>query len=847
MVVGSLPLLLPTLIWVFSLMLTRTDVWPIPVAGFLFLFAGLIVLFLRKWMLFGVLLTGCLWGLANLAWDASNMHVDGSWLAQPVEISAAVESVQAFPSYSRLRVSHVRRSDGTPLAGRLQLYAYGQRNKGRHVETPGMAHATKTMERPLLVLRPGNRIQAKVNLHPPRNHINPGAFDYRAWCFDRHIAAMGSVSGSINIIDESVSSLEKAREEVRRSIRLAVGNDTARERVSAGGVLQAVLLGDRSRIDALTNNTFAATGTAHLLAISGMHVGMVAAWLFALCWWLLTRREAWIVGLPARLLPVRSMSLLAGFMAAASYAMLAGWPLPAIRSGLMLAAGVLAWLLVARSEPLNILLAALMLILLLDPSAVSSVSLWLSFSATAGVLFWARTQREQMQSSDTLQSDPSATRSSIEFQRFHALFWVSLLAMLATLPVIVSVFGRIPVYGLFANLMMVPLYALYVMPLALAGEIAAVMGLNECAVFLLQMSAWGIDQGLSLISWIAALPAGQLWAVKPEWYANILYLLACIGVIRLLWSNASRLIVAALAIVVMMMYGAYALQQRDINGPTWLVWDVGQGAASTLLLPGRQVMVVDAPGKAGSRFNGGTIVASGLREMGLTHVDVLVLSHAQSDHLGGATSLIERLNKVGEIWLPDTPSSRADRRVQAILAQAEKQTLIRWLARGDHMSIGEGDNKIQIQVLWPPRHHAPANPNNTSLVLLAHLVNGDSILWPGDIEAVAEAAVVQAGVHHVTAMLMPHHGSRTSSSEIFVHALQPSLSVAQTGFANRYGFPDAEVVRRYLRDGSLTMDTSTGAVTVSWAEGSESFDAVQMQPNRESRREIALQWWQGHL
>jgi len=94
---------------------------------------------------------------------------------------------------------------------------------------------------------------------------------------------------------------------------------------------------------------------------------------------------------------------------------------------------------------------------------------------------------------------------------------------------------------------------------------------------------------------------------------------------------------------------------------------------------------------------------------------------------------------------------------------------------------------------------------------------------------------------------MPHHGSRTSSSEIFVHALQPSLSVAQTGFANRYGFPDAEVVRRYLRDGSLTMDTSTGAVTVSWAEGSESFDAVQMQPNRESRREIALQWWQGHL
>lgn len=783
-------MLWPVAAWAAGIALARTDLLPVGMA--LAPLASLVGLlfYLRQRVVAVVLCAGVLWGVADLLLDARQVAVDEQWLAEDAMVSAAVERVEKGAAYTRLQLSDVTAENGRELPGMALLYLYGKEGK-----------------KPVAA---GQKIRARVHWRLPRNYLNPGGFDYRVWCFDRHIALIGSVRGGLEISDSSVPWLESLRQRIRAAI--------ARSGAESG-VLDALLLGERSRVSEAAAEAFSATGTAHLLAISGMHVGMAAAWVFALVWWLLTRYESWIVRVP-----VRAAALSAGCLAALVYATLAGWPLPAIRSSLMLASGVLAWWLAVRGEAVNILLAALGLILLFDPSAIASLSLWLSFAATSAILLWGGRPDEDQ---------PPALAGRI-WRAMKMVAWVSLLAALATLPMIVSAFGRLPVYSLPANLIAVPLYGLIVMPLTLLGELSALCGLETLAAGLMWISGHAVQAGLSALGWIAALPAGQLWAIKPPLWTDLLYV-ACMLAAGWLYWRGKRTVAGCGLLLVLAVYSTLVLNERDVAVPTWLAWDVGQGAASSLLLPGNQVIAVDAPGYRGSRFNGGTTMAAGLRSMGITHIDLLILTHAQSDHLGGALSLLKQLNHVGQIWLPDTPAARADDRVQEIMAHAAGRHIpVRWLAAGDRVSAG----RLDISVLWPPRGYESANANNLSLVISASMDGYFRLLWPGDIEAAAERHLIGNGLRPVSAMLVPHHGSATSSRAEFVEALQPELAVAQTGFGNRYGFPDAGVIKRYRDTGTQFLDTAAGAVMVRWSEPGESPVIEQWQPDKDYRRTL---------
>lgn len=787
--VRRLPLLWPVVVWAAGLALVRTDLFaPTAAAVVLAALLGLLLL-LRKRRLAAVLMVAAIWGGADLLLDARHVAADQSWLSGNVPFSATVEEVEKRGASSRLLLSSPVQDDGQSISGSVLLYSYGKQ------ETMPVA---------------GQSIEATARWRLPRNYRNPGSFDYKAWCFDNQIALIGSVRGEITIVDANIAWLEIARQRIRTAIASAESD--------AQGVLSALLLAERYRVSEAVNRAFSATGTAHLLAISGMHVGMAAAWMFALLWWLLTRREAWIVNLP-----VRSLALSGGFVAASVYAMLAGWPVPAIRAALMLAAAVLAWQLSTRHEPVNILLAALGLILLIDPAAIASLSLWLSFVATAALLLWGMHAEHQTE----------ITWFARLKRSLRLLLWSSLLAMLATLPMVVTTFGSLPVYGLPANLLLVPLYALFVLPAALLGELAALLGIESLAALLMQISGFIADFGVKIIDAISQLPAGSLKTVVPPLWLSLLYGVG-LTIAGLLWWQKRRGGAALFVLLLLAGYLTALLHESDVNQPTWVVWDVGQGASSTLLLPGREVMVIDTPGQAGSRFNGGTTVAEGLRSLGVSHVDRLVLSHAQSDHLGGALSLINRLNSVGEIWLPDLPSAREHWLVRRILEDGKIP--IRWLARTDTMT-GDG---FQVEVLWPPRGFTPKNSNNTSLVLRVMLANGRSLLLPGDIEREVEAELLSE-VDAVDLMLMPHHGSRSSSSPAFVQRLEPEVAIAQTGAGNRYGFPDATVVSRYRNAGARVANTADGAVLVGL---SEKLLWQQWAAGSENRREMALHWWQ---
>jgi len=787
--IRHLPLFVPALAWVLGLAAARMD--GVPWQLDLLLLGVLCVSWAVHWhRLF------CLWGILGLLWggvwllnDARQIMYDASWVGQEVVLQADVESLRISPASTRLRLIHVQREDGEVLAGKIDVYVW---------------HAK-------LLPEVGQAVRLTAKLRAPTNRENPGGFDYKGYCFDRHIALTGGVRGQIDILDSDIGMLNHWR----AHIQAVLPTDAAQR-----GVLQALLLAKRDDIPIQIQEAFAATGAAHLLAISGLHVGMVAAWGGLLCWWLLTRREAWIVRFP-----VRHCSLVVGLLCAVAYATLAGWPLPTQRAALMLAAAALAWWLRARYQPVNTLLLALILILLWDATAVLSISLWLSFVATLALVLFA--------------SHAGDDKSSRWFAYLKALVVVSLVAALATLPLIAGVFGRLPVWSLAANLVLVPLYSGWILPWALLGEISALLNLQGLAGIFMAISGYGIDVGNTILMHMHTWIGGNLWLPDISLVWGLFYALGMLCG-ALLWFRKQRRTAMMLLSGTLFLYAYGAAFEYGPETSRFVAWDVGQGAAASLIqvLPDKtaHVLVVDVPGRKYSRFNGGTTVAAGLRAYGLAHIDVLMLSHAQSDHAGGVLRLLDSVRYVSELWLADVPANHAyDVMQKAVLRVQQQGGIVRWLKQGDVLDIGSA----KMHVLWPPQGYAPSNDNNTSLVCTLEMAGGKRILLSGDMEAPVEQALLnREGLQPHTLMLMPHHGSRTSSTVSFIKRVQPNIVIGQTGKNNHFGFPKGDVVQRYKDVGSDVWDTADGAVIWSILDGSVS----QFKAPLKRKRDVALQW-----
>ncbi len=781
-----LPLLMPTLAWVLGIALARAEGMSYTVLWWVAACCVLCIAVLRHRYFFVPLLLGICWGSASFIYDVYRISYDDTWLQPHLSVQATVLDVQYHPASARIRLGQVHQTIGhQSLHGFVDVYLYGKK-------PPSI----------------GQTIQTLVHVHPPRNHHNPAGFDYEAYALERHIALVGSIKASWQMLDDAPSILEQAR--VR--IQAALPQDKATR-----GILEALLLATRSGIPIAIQDAFAATGTAHVLAISGLHVGMVAAWGAFLAFFILTRREAWMVSLP-----VPRMALACGVVLAAAYATLAQWPLPTQRALIMLLFACLAWFWRARYSAINTLCLGLICMVLWQPSAVFSVSLWLSFLATLSLLLWLE----------------GGKQGSVR-QAVVGLLQVSIVATVATLPLIVTVFGLLPVWTLPVNLCLVPLYAFVVLPLALLGEIAAVLHAHELATWLMQTSAWGIELGNQGLLWVEHMWGGRVHVAAPPWWWHLVYGVLLVWLAKY-WRGARRMLGFVLILV---LYGVLlVVQPSHVRKDVWTAWDVGQGAATTYVqaMPdgSTHVLVVDVPGRAGSRFNGGTTVASGLRSMGITHVDVLLLSHAQSDHDGGAFRLLASVNHVRALWLADVPNNHHNRTMRAIIHAVQVQGgVIRWLQQGDVLPLGGAT----VQVLWPPRGFAPNNANNTSLVCSVGLANGKKVLLAGDMERQVERAL-DGQWQAYDMMMLPHHGSKTSSTAAFVRAVQPKIAIAQTGYHNHFGFPKAAVVQRYQAVGAQIYNTADGAV--SWSPDEQKAKIYVDDGKKHQKKNAALQWLQ---
>jgi competence protein ComEC len=620
---------------------------------------------------------------------------------------------------------------------------------------------------------PAERWRFTVRLRRPHGNFNPGGFDLEAWMLERGLRASGYVrtGGSSEPPRRLAAQVADAGANVDRAryrLRAALQQHLAGERY--GGVLIALVLGDQRAIAESDWQLFKATGIAHLVSISGLHVTMIAA-LLALAAAAAWRRSARLL----RLAPVQSAAALAGMTAAFAYCLLAGWGVPAQRTFFMLAVVALAMLARLPLAPALTLALAAAVVTLLDPWASSAPGFWLSFGAVAAI-FLAMRGREA----------PSGWR-----RRLAVATHVQLAVTVALVPLTIALFQHVSLVSPLANALAIPVVSLAVTPLALLGALFVLLPapLDALAVVCLGL-------GHLLFAWLAAAlhwAAGYAWAAvslpaPPPWAlvfaaAGVLWLLAPRGW-SLRWLGAVWLLPLAVW-----------PPARPASGELWVTaLDVGQGAA-VLLETRERVLLYDTGPRYGSQADaGGRVILPYLRWRGIERLDLIVVSHLDSDHSGGAASLLQAL--------PRTPVATSIDPAHPMLGAAGS---ISRCAAGEQ--IAPAADGLELRFLHPPlADYERRRPSNAmSCVLLARF-GEHRILLAGDIDAQQEAELLaRAPLPALTLLAAPHHGSRHSSSPALIAAAQPRWVLFQAGYRNRFGHPDPQVLARYAAAGAVAL------------------------------------------
>jgi competence protein ComEC len=646
----------------------------------------------------------------------------------------------------------------------------------------------------VLPVRAGERWRFTVRLRRPHGSVNPHGFDYEAWLLERGIRATGYVrmpsrragDERAQIVPERLAArvpqywIERLREAAREKIHGALP-----ERPYAG-VLIALAIGDQNAIGPEDWRLFARTGVSHLMSISGLHVTMVAglfAMLVSWCW----RRSQFL----ALASPAQKAAALAGFLAAFAYCLISGYAVPAQRTLYMVGVVALALWLGRTSSASRVLAAALLLVLVLDPWAVLSPGFWLSFAAVA-VIFFVATGR---------------TAKANWLAQWGRVQW-AVTAGLA--PLLLVLFQQVSLVSPVANAVAIPLVSFVITPLALAG---AVLPFDWPLV----LGHAILEVLMALLDWLAALPSAVWhqhapvpWTV-PLALAGIAWLLLPRGV-------PARWLGVLLALPLF----AVSPQSPGANELWITVLDVGQGL-SVLARTEKHALLYDA-GPAFNAFSdsGNRVILPYLRGEGIAALDALVVSHDDRDHSGGAGSVLEAM-PVGVLWSSLSPD-------HALLAASA------WRAPcvAERKWLWDG---VSFEFLHP-RAEAPAGraarANNQSCVLRIEAPAG-RVLLTGDIERAAERELLRRApaLLSAEALLVPHHGSATSSTPEFVKQVAPRHAVFAVGHRNRFGHPREDVLARYREAGSELLRTDTGgAIQLRFAPGASRVDTERDRARR---------------
>jgi len=634
---------------------------------------------------------------------------------------------------------------------------------------------------------PGQRWKFKVNIKRPYGSLNPHTFDFERWSFHQDFGASGSIRSGELLLEKDIGlvefslAMEYQRWKLRHKIRRLLPEDAR-----YGGVIAALVMGDQNAIDQEDWRVFNATGIGHLISISGLHVTMLAgfaAMIAAFIW----RRNT----LPL-LIPVGKVSVAAGFLMAFVYAWLAGFQIPAQRTMYMV--GVVAFALWSGRNPrsFDIWWWALAFVLLIDPMAAYTPGFWLSFGAVAAILY-------AMQGSEGLLGVPTGKELEVHWrqrliQALREACRVQAVVTIALLPLTLYWFYQVSIVSPLANAFAIPVVSYIVTPLAIAGALLP----DFIGKWLLLPAHTTMDYLAIMLAWMANWKWAIAWSSQPAWWAIALSTIGVVMSIRpgvIVESWVSRVAGLALCITLFIQPSANTNLAKGEFRAT--VLDIGQGTAVLIETASKRLLYDTGPIQ-GKDNAGQRIILPYLRGRGINHIDRMVISHSDSDHIGGAATLLKEISFDSMMGsLPSTNpllTNLEDRRVPSIPCRFGQHWS--WDGVDFHIWHPHEDTLFEVQ--------QTRKPNEMSCVL--EVRNHDSSFWlTGDVEKQGEADITarldQTALNDLQdkrlIFMAPHHGSKTSSSQELLTALNPDEAFAQNGYRNRYGHPHPTVTARY--------------------------------------------------
>jgi len=675
-------------------------------------------------------------------------------------------------------------------------------------------------------LFPGDRVRLAGTVRAPRGFADEGAFDRARYLGGRGVDGMCTAAppGPVRLEADVRGSAWRLAARARAALvaRVAAATDG-----DGGALVQALVLGERSAIRPSVDDAFRRAGVTHVLSVSGLHLAAVALLLYAAV------RRAWLrLGGWTERVPAETVAAAVAAPAAVAYTLITGAEIATVRS-LIATLVVLGGAALGRRPHALTALAVAALVLLADaPWTLFEASFQLSFVAAAALV----TLGARMAPRPATPETPRLRRVALAAAR---LAIASFAAALASAPLTALHFGVVQPAGLFANLIVVPVAELLVLPLGLAGALLAAVWAPLGAPFL---TGAGLLAGLLARVVAAIASVAPVIDVAPPNALELSALAVALVALAVVTPVRRALLVAAAATAVVVASAAYqawiAPAQRASLSVTFL--DVGQGDSAVVELPGGEAWLVDSGGRlfgapgAGASDDDKLAALAGdpgeqavwryLHAHRIGRLALVIVSHPHPDHYGGLAAVAAHV-PIDELWVSGdetadpawhallaTLAARGTRIVQPPLGLARERRGVRLLVLAPRPD--DDDDAAADATLAAP---SGRGVNDDSLVVRLEFA-GRSLLFTGDLERPGEAALVASAppaLLHADVVKVPHHGSRTSSSPALVAATTPATVVISCGVANRFGFPAAEVVARWRAAAARVLRTDeSGAVSV---------------------------------